>query len=112
MKATVKGRHVVCCGLMVLGAAAVSAQTKSVNEVNGGVTNVRAACTAEAGNLTGASLDKFMTACLIEKTSPEEKVSSCEQRMIDAISKRAQRDPEQRRQFIESCVRAWNPSKK
>jgi len=83
----------------------------AADEVQSEYASVLAACKSEAGNLSGASRDSFILKCRIEKTSREEKVRSCEAQMGQAISAKAQRDPELRAKFIDNCVKHWSPKK-
>lgn len=93
---------------VVLGATSLHAQNQSGQP--SGPAQVQASCNAEAGTLSGASRDAFMLKCAREKTSIADKTRACEYQMADAISKKAQRDPVLREQFLEGCVKNWKPS--
>lgn len=108
MKKSTMGALASCCALMFLGSAA-NAMTPS--ELQAEYQTVLAACNSEAGNLSGASRDQFVLKCRVEKTSLEGKTASCERQMTDAISRKAQRDPELRAKFIDNCVQHWDPKK-
>ena len=70
---------------------------------------VLASCNADAGTLTGASRDKFMLECRIQRTSLEDKTKACERNMAVSVSKRVARDPDMRAKFIANCVQRWTP---
>ena len=106
MKVSSRILLISCSGLMLLASAA---NASTVGELQSDSTNLRAVCNAEAGSLDGYDRKQFIRKCLIEKTSPDAKARSCEARIGVEISKRAQRDPETHKKWIESCVQSWDP---
>ena len=92
--------------LMLLASAA---NVSTGSELQSDSVNLRTVCNAEAGSLGGYDRKTFIRKCLIEKTSPDAKASSCEARIGVEISKSAQRDPETHKKWIESCVQSWDP---